>query len=323
LKKLSACRLLEFAGKEATKLPNETKELGQFIPLHYHYAMLCDQHRMEGFNAAISHTVKPGAAVLELGGGTGVLSFFAAQNARKVYCVEFNPELVEKARGLLKNNRNGDRVEVIHADAFEYIPPEPVDVVICEMLHVGLVREKQMEMIDAFKKRYASAFKAAPMPFFIPMITIQAIQPVYYDFHFSGYHAPMSQFQNQYAVSPRTLELGEPVIYHKLVYEEPYGLSCKWSGAVPITVEGNLNALRYITKNVLAVAVENAAAGQGSEGEAPPAPVPSIFEWYNQYLILPLETETLVKPGQQMNVSLDYPAGAPISALTPVVTGPL
>jgi len=302
-------------------LPNDTREVGQFIPLHYHFAMLCDQYRMEGFNTAINHIVRPGAAVLELGGGTGVLSFFAAQKARKVYCVEFNIELVEKARELLKKNPNGDRVEVIHADAFEYIPPEPVEVVICEMLHVGLVREKQMEMIDAFKKRYKSAFETAPMPVFIPMITIQAIQPVFYNFHFTGYHAPIVQFQNQYGINPRTVELGDPVVYHQLVYEEPYELSCKWSGAVPITTEGKLNALRYITKNVLAVTDEPPAQQEAENGDSSAA-TPSIVEWYNQYLIVPLENEVLVRPGQHMNISLDYLSGAPLSALTPGITGP-
>jgi len=287
-------------------LPDDAKELGQFIPLHYHYAMLCDPYRMKGFNAAIDYLVKPGATVLELGGGTGVLSFFAAQNARKVYCVEFNPELVEKSRLLLQKNRNGNRVEVIHANAFEYLPPEPVDVVICEMLHVGLLREKQMEVIDAFKKRYKSAFELAPMPIFTPMISIQAIQPVYYDFHFDGYYAPIVQFQDQYSANPRTLELGEPVIYHQIVYEDPYELSCKWDGAVPITVEGKLNALRFITKNVLAAVPDTQ----------------SIIEWYNQYLIQPLESEIQVRPGQQVNISIDYLAGAPLSALRPIVTGP-
>ncbi|MFH1493454.1 MAG: methyltransferase type 12, partial [Pseudomonadota bacterium] len=58
---------------------HEELELGQFIPLHYHYHMLNDNTRVAGFKAAIEHAVHPGSRVLELGGGTGVLSFFAAQ----------------------------------------------------------------------------------------------------------------------------------------------------------------------------------------------------------------------------------------------------
>ena len=122
----------------------ESCYLGQFIPVHYHHNMLMDQNRMHSFKSAIFHAVKPGMKVLELGGGTGVLSFFAAQAADKVYCVEFNPDMVREARKFLAMNQNGHKVEVVHADAFEYLPPEPVDVVICEMIHVGMLREKQV-----------------------------------------------------------------------------------------------------------------------------------------------------------------------------------
>lgn len=113
---------------------NSEHELGQFIPLHYHYHMLRDRARMSGFRRAIAAAVFPGAKVLEFGGGTGVLSFFAAQQAGHVWCVERNPELVNEARRLLPRNPSTERIEVIHGDAFEYLPPEPVDVVICEML---------------------------------------------------------------------------------------------------------------------------------------------------------------------------------------------
>jgi len=99
-------------------MPNDTRELGQFIPLHYHFLMLSDTVRMSGFRDAIHQCVTPESTVLELGSGTGVLSFFAAEKARKVYSVELNLDLVEESRRLLKMNHNGDRVQVIHADAF-------------------------------------------------------------------------------------------------------------------------------------------------------------------------------------------------------------
>ena len=49
-------------------------ELGQFIPLAYHHAMLLDQARVAAFEEAITKLVRPGATVVELGGGTGILS---------------------------------------------------------------------------------------------------------------------------------------------------------------------------------------------------------------------------------------------------------
>ena len=55
--------------------PTNEEMLGQFIPLHYHYDMLRDGYRMETFRLAIESMVTPGIQVVDLGGGTGVLSF--------------------------------------------------------------------------------------------------------------------------------------------------------------------------------------------------------------------------------------------------------
>ena len=90
-------------------------KLGADIPLIYHFAMLQDQQRMENFKDAIESTVPVGGKVLELGGGTGVMSYYAAQKASKVYCVEQIPENVKAARKFLSSNVNGHRVEVIPA----------------------------------------------------------------------------------------------------------------------------------------------------------------------------------------------------------------
>ena len=49
------------------------------IPIQYHFNMLSDGARMDGFHRAIQLAVQPGMKVLDLGGGTGVLSWFAAQ----------------------------------------------------------------------------------------------------------------------------------------------------------------------------------------------------------------------------------------------------
>ncbi|MCL2249087.1 MAG: methyltransferase domain-containing protein [Oscillospiraceae bacterium] len=283
---------------------NNIGELGQIIPLHYHFDMLGDKFRTVGFRTAIDLTVPMGGTVLELGGGTGVLSYFAAQRAAKVYSVDINPELVEKARQLLSINTNGDRVEVIYGDAFEYIPPEPVDVVVCEMLHVGLLCEKQLGVIDHFKKNYSEHFPGQPLPIFVPAATVQAVQPVMQNFEYEGYHAPIVLFQNPYsAAQPRTKELGNPVIYHTLQYDLPYDLSCSWSGTLPITADGTFNAVRILTKNILAIDPKTQEA----------------VEWYNQYLIVPLESEMPVKSGQTVKISFNYKAGDPLGTLDPII----
>jgi len=278
-------------------------ELGQLIPLHYHYHMLRDRARMNGFRRAIEACVRPGAKVLEFGGGTGVLSFFAAQQASRVWCVERNPELVSEARRLLAQNPNTERIEMIQADAFEYLPPEPVDVVICEMLHVGLLREKQLAVIKAFKERYVQRF-SGPLPVFIPEAVLQAVQPVQQSFDFEGYYAPTILFQDPVVSHVGTRELGAPVLYQQLTYESPFDLLCQWSGSLTIALGGTFNALRIVTKNILAILVDSQ----------------STIDWHNQYLIVPLTKEFPVKSGDTVHVAFNYTAGDPLSSFHPLVS---
>jgi len=281
----------------------EHLELGQFIPFIYHHNMLGDPVRMGSFREAIALAVPHGSRVLELGGGTGVLSFFAAQRAAKVWCVERNPELVEAARRLLALNSGGERVEVIEADAYDYLPPEPVDVVICEMLHVGMLREKQVPILAAFKQRYLEKF-GAPLPRFIPEAFIQAVQPVQQQFDFNGYYAPIPSLQDPSAQQPLTVELGNPALFQQACYENALPVDCAWQGEITITQDGQLNALRFITKNVLAIIEEEQRS----------------VDWFSQYLIMPLSEPLTVMAGQQLAVSFSYTLGDPIAALKPSVT---
>ncbi len=273
--------------------------LGQFIPMHYHFNMLNDTVRMQGFKAALQHVVHPNAKVLELGGGTGVLSIFAAQQAAHVRYVEQNPELVETARRILRQNANGNKVEIIQADASQYLPPEPVDVVICEMLHVGLLREKQASMIRGFKRRYLEKF-GGPLPIFVPEACIQAIQPVQQDFNYEGFYAPIIAFQNPVAIQEKTQDLSDPAVFQIFSYEDAIPQTCSWDGSIQISTDGQLNALRLITKNILAVILEEQRT----------------IDWFNQYLIVPLDEPMQVHAGDEVAISFNYPTGANFDALT-------
>lgn len=276
----------------------ENHFLGQFIPLHYHHNMLMDKNRMDNFKAAIEFTVFEGAKVLELGGGTGVLSCFAAAKASKVWCVEFNPQLVAESRRLLALNEHGHKVEVIHADAFEYLPPEPVDVVICEMIHVAMLREKQIEVIEAFKKRYRQKF-GEQLPQFIPTAVIMAVQPLQQDYNFSGYHAPIIQFQRVFAEHPSSIELAAPQNYSILDLTQPTSREITWSGTFTLEQDGTVNALRFITKNVLAIDAAQA----------------STIDWLIDYLVLPLKEPISAKAGDELTVTFSYLSGASIQSL--------
>ncbi|QNA89048.1 methyltransferase domain-containing protein [Massilia sp. Dwa41.01b] len=276
----------------------ESCYLGQFIPVHYHHNMLMDPKRMDAFQAAIAHAVRPGMKVLELGGGTGVLSYFAAQQADKVYCVEFNPDLVVEARRFLAKNPNGHKVEVIHADAFDYLPPEPVDIVICEMIHVAMLREKQVAVIEAFKQRYLARF-GGPLPVFMPEAVVMAVQPMQQDYSFHGYYAPIVQFHDTETAYPGTVGLAQPAVYSVLDFAGPVDSLIAWRGSFTVEQDGVLNALRFVTKNVLSIVQE-----QGG-----------TIDWLNHYMSLPLVRELEVVAGDVVEVAFQYRAGASIPSL--------
>ncbi|QAU34664.1 methyltransferase domain-containing protein [Janthinobacterium sp. 17J80-10] len=275
----------------------ESCYLGQFIPVHYHHNMLMDDNRMKNFKAAISHAVRPGAKVLELGGGTGVLSWFAAANASKVWCVEYNPDLVKEARRFLALNPHGHKVEVVQADAFEYLPPEPVDVVICEMIHVAMLREKQVEVIEAFKQRYLQRF-GGPLPLFIPEAVVMAVQPLQQDYNFEGYCAPIVQFQ-AHTLHPGTVDMALPSVYSILDFSQPTDTLIRWEGSFRMEGSGTLNALRFITKNILTVLIEES----------------TTIDWLNHYMVLPLAKPLRVWAGDEVRVSFQYRAGNSIASL--------
>jgi type I protein arginine methyltransferase len=83
--------------------------------------------------------------VLDVGAGTGILSFFAAQaGARKVYAVEASNS-AEVARELAEANGYSGIVEVIQGKLEEIELPERVDVIISEPIGFLLVHERMIE----------------------------------------------------------------------------------------------------------------------------------------------------------------------------------
>ncbi|MGM0843786.1 MAG: methyltransferase domain-containing protein [Bacillota bacterium] len=276
----------------------EKDQLGQFIPLHYHYQMLSDSDRLRSFKLAIERIVKPGHRVVELGSGTGVLSFFAAKQGAHVQSIEYNPALVERSRILIKQNGMEDNVEVIEGDASQWVPAEPVDVVVCEMLHSALLREKQVGVIEAFRENHKERF--GEIPIMIPSATLLGVQPVKQEYLFEGFQAPVPLFQSPYTLSPETEDVHNPEVYHIVDYDHAEVETYSCHASFSFQQEGELNAFRFITKNLLA---------SDPEGE-------DMVDWHNQYLILPTEKNISVKAGQIVSISFSYTPGDSIDVLS-------
>lgn len=272
--------------------------LGQYIPLLYHYNMLQDEDRVTAFRDAIHLLVQPGMHVVELGGGTGILSSFAARRGAEVTCVERNPELVACARRCLHANGLMDSVSVVQQDATLFVPDRPVDAVICEMLHVGLLREKQAQVIEAFKHNYRQAF-GPRLPVFLPEASILMFQPVSHDFEFFGYEAAVPLFQAPLMSQPRTTELAELSPYANIGYDAPIPMNFAVQQLVRAKSSGQVNAVRFVTQNVIAIDMQKHRA----------------ITWPNQCLVLPLDEVIDVRDGEDVKVEFAYTAGGSVDDL--------
>ena len=250
--------------------------------------------------------------------GARACCLFLRRNRRAKFGVsKKNAELAREARRFLDMNTHGDRVQVVNADAFEYLPPEPVDVVVCEMLHVAMLRENQIGVIERFKQRYLAHFDL-PLPLFVPEASIQTVEPVQQNFDFSGYYAPVPIFRDPYASQAATLELGAPIVYSTLRYDAPLPMCFEWQGEMVITATGTLNALRFVTKNILAT---QAAASPIKNMLAVASPYQSSMnEWHNQYLVMPLASPLAVHAGDVLHLAFSYPAGGALDELARSLT---
>lgn len=274
------------------------RTLGQYIPLIYHYHMLQDQDRVGAFRDAIDLIVQPDMHVVELGGGTGILSSFAARRGARVTCVERNPDLVDCARRFVAANGLDEQITVVRADAARFTPDTKVDAVVCEMLHVGLLREKQAQVIAAFKRNYVRRH-GPQLPTFLPEATILMAQPVQQDFDFAGYVAPVPVFQAPVLEQPRTIPLAGLAPYANIGYAAAIPTRFDVRQSVTIECTGESNAIRFVTQNVIAIDVPGQRA----------------ITWPNQCLVLPLAEPVAVETGQSRTMKFRYEAGDEVEPL--------
>jgi predicted RNA methylase len=99
-----------------------------------HRTMIGDHARTEAFRRAIEEVVRPGDTVLDIGTGTGILSFFAARaGAERVYAVD-NSSIIDLARRLAVANGLDDKIQ-FHGEPIETAPvEEQVNVIVSEWL---------------------------------------------------------------------------------------------------------------------------------------------------------------------------------------------
>ncbi|KAM6303162.1 LOW QUALITY PROTEIN: histone-arginine methyltransferase CARM1-like [Podargus strigoides] len=116
--------------------------------------MMQDIVRTATYHRAIlqNHIDFTDKVVLDVGCGSGILSFFAVQaGARKVYAVEAS-SVAKYAELLVRSNNLSDKISVLSGKIEEISLPESVDVVISEPMGYMLFNERMLESYLHSKK---------------------------------------------------------------------------------------------------------------------------------------------------------------------------
>ena len=119
--------------------------------------MLQDRVRTGTYFTAIMENAADfrGKVVLDVGAGSGILSFFAAMaGAKRVYAVEAS-RMSEHCRRLLDGNPHLKEIVVVVSGKVEEVDiPEPVDVLVSEPMGTMLYNERMIESYLIARDRF-------------------------------------------------------------------------------------------------------------------------------------------------------------------------
>jgi precorrin-6B methylase 2 len=99
-----------------------------------HRLYLRDRRRVSAFERALNEVVSPGAVVVDVASGTGILGLLACRaGARRVYAIE-QDGIVGLARQIASASGYADRITAIRGEARHVTLPERGDVVVADQI---------------------------------------------------------------------------------------------------------------------------------------------------------------------------------------------
>jgi len=117
---------------------------------YIHEEMLKDKVRTGAYQKAIleNKEIFKDKIVLDVGSGTGILSFFAAQaGAKHVYGIEF-ADIADYSIDIIKKNNMQDKITIIKSKVEEAeLPVEKVDIILSEWMGYFLLYESMLDCV--------------------------------------------------------------------------------------------------------------------------------------------------------------------------------
>ena len=114
-----------------------------------HRQFLQDRARLDVFQRAIAEVVRPGSVVADLGSGTGILGLMACRaGAARVYAVD-DSGMTGLARTIARDSGYADRIIFVDGHSTRATLPEPVDVVVSDIIgRIGFLQGGAESLVD-------------------------------------------------------------------------------------------------------------------------------------------------------------------------------
>jgi protein arginine N-methyltransferase 1 len=214
-------------------------------------SLLLDKVRCDAYREAIHRTVKPGDTVLDLGAGTGLLSFFALQaGARHVYAIEMS-RIADAAAELIEANGFRDRITLIRKNSKNVRLPERCDVLITETLSAFCFdTENIVEFVADARERFLKPGariipKSADtflMPFSSEAFGAGCFPPRYYGLDFKPFTKRLFKPCGLVRASGQPfVALSQPLPFYHLDFREDRKNPGKTFAPFRITADGRLD----------------------------------------------------------------------------------
>jgi len=112
--------------------------------------MVADKGRTSSYDRALRANIRPGAVVLDIGAGPGILAFLACRaGAATVYAVEPD-DVIQLAKEIAADNGFSNRIQFIQAMTTEIDLPEKVDGIVADIRgRTPLFKHSIVSILDA------------------------------------------------------------------------------------------------------------------------------------------------------------------------------